>query len=183
MSVLGATILDVVITAILLISGTLSWVRGFAEELVTLLCWALALFVGIQFAEFGAQFIPESWDTVSIGGRHYGLSEFHTLFAGFVLVLITFILASQLHRLLDPLMQNNIMRRGNRAIGFVFGLVRGSVVVLMLVLILGTTTVPQSGFWQESQLIPYFVGAAQHIIDWMPESWHHYFHYPAATAV
>ena len=183
MSVLGATILDVLIAAILLTSGVLSWVRGFAEELVTLLSWALALFVGIQFAEFGAQFVPQSWDTLSIGGRQYGLSEFHTLFAGFVLFLLTFILASQFHRLLNPMMENNVMRRGDRAIGFLFGLVRGSAMVLVLVLILGTTAVPQAGFWQESRLIPYFVSAAQYIIEWMPEGWRHYFHYPVATAV
>ena len=47
MTILGATLLDVVIALIILVSGILSWVRGFAEELVTILAWVLGLVVAI----------------------------------------------------------------------------------------------------------------------------------------
>jgi len=180
-SILGAAILDVLVTAIVLISGAMSWVRGFAEELVTLVCWALSLWVAFQYAEPAAQFIPASWDTLTIGGRSYGLDGFHVLFAGFVLFLITFLLASQFHRLMTPLFKSDVLRRVNRTFGFLFGLLRGGVLVLVLTLILGTTAITQADFWGESVLLPYFVDAAQQVIALLPDKWQGYFHYPAPT--
>ena len=67
MTILGATLLDVVIALIILISGILSWLRGFAEELVTILAWVVGLVVAFQFASFGAQFVPEMFNEITLG--------------------------------------------------------------------------------------------------------------------
>ena len=63
--------------------------------------------------------------------------------------------------------------------GLLFGLLRGGVLVLVLVLIAGTLpAINEAGFWHESELIPYFVEAAERVIEWMPEDWQDLFHYP-----
>ncbi len=180
MSVLGAALVDVIVAGIILISSIFSSLRGFAEELVTLLAWVLSLLVAFQFAELGAQYVPESLNSITLWGpQPYDLTEFHVPLAGVVLFLVTFLLVSQLHRLLSHWIDGgSIMRRGNRVLGFLYGLFRGGLLVIALVLIAGTTTIPQQSFWGESQLLPYFVDASQQVIEWMPEAWHSYFHYP-----
>lgn len=185
MTILGATLVDVMIALIILVSGILSWLRGFAEELVTILAWVVGLIVAFQFAGFGAQFVPEIFDEVTLGGRTYGLAEFHAPVAGIVLFLLTFVLVSQLHRPFNRMTKQKdrgVLRRSDRVMGFLFGLLRGGLLVLVLVLIAGTTaTLPKAGFWNESALIPHFVEAAEQVIEWMPGDWQDLFHYPGAA--
>ena len=185
MTILGATLLDVVIALIVLVSGILSWLRGFAEELVTILAWVVGLAVAFQFASFGAQFVPEMFDQVSLGERTYGLTQFHAPVAGVVLFLLTFVLVSQLHRIFARMTkgkESGVLRRSDRIMGFLFGLLRGGLLVLVLVLIAGTVpAINEAGFWHESELVPYFVEAAQLIIEWMPEDWQQHFHYPESA--
>ena len=182
MTVLVATLLDVMIALIVLASAILSWKRGFAEELVTILAWVLGLTVGIQFAEYGAQFLPEAFDEITLGERTYGLTGFHAPLAGFVLFLLTFIATSQLHRVFTRVAKEKesaVLRRSNRIMGLLFGLLRGGLLVLVLVLIAGTLpSINEAEFWDESRLIPYFVDAARLVIEWMPEDWRGHFHYP-----
>ena len=184
MTILGATLVDVMIALIILVSGILSWLRGFAEELVTILAWVVGLVVAFQFAEFGAQFVPEMFDEVTLGERTYGLTEFHAPVAGIVLFLLTFVVVSQLHRLFARMTKDKgsgVLQRSDRVMGFLFGLLRGGLLVLVLVLIAGTTAIPEAGFWEESTLIPYFVEAARQVVEWMPEDWQDLFHYPGST--
>ena len=184
MTILGATLLDVVIALIILVSGILSWVRGFAEELVTILAWVLGLVVAFQFAGAGAQFVPDMFDEITLGERTYGLTGFHAPAAGIVLFLVTFVLVSQLHRIFARMAKEKdrrILRRSDRVMGLMFGLVRGGLLVLVLVLIAGTTAIPEAEFWGESRLLPYFVDAALQVVDWMPEDWKDLFYYPGAS--
>lgn len=185
MTILGATLLDVVIVLIVVISGILSWLRGFAEELVAILAWVVGLAVAFQFSEFGAQFIPEIFNEITLGERTYGLTAFHTPVAGIVLFLLTFAGVSQLHRIFTRMSkgkESGVLRRGDRAMGLLFGLLRGGALVLVLVLIAGTIpAINEAGFWHESELIPYFVEAAEQVIEWMPEDWQPHFHYPESS--
>lgn len=184
MTILGATLMDVVIALIILVSGILSWRRGFTEELVTILAWVGGIIVAFQFAELGAQFVPELFDEVTLGERTYGLTEFHAPIAGIVLFLLTFVAVSQLHRLFAQMSKDKnsgVLQRSDRGMGFLFGLLRGGLLVLVLVLVAGTTAIPEASFWEESTLIPYFVEAAQQVIEWMPEDWQDRFHYPGPS--
>jgi len=185
MTILGATLLDVVIALIILISGILSWLRGFAEELVTILAWVVGLVVAFQFASFGAQFVPEIFNEITLGERTYGLTQFHAPVAGIVLFLLTFVLVSQLHRIFTRMTKDKdsgVLRRSDRIMGFLFGLLRGGLLVLVLVLIAGTIpAINEAGFWYESELVPYFVEVAQLVIGWMPEDWQQHFHYPGSV--
>lgn len=184
MTILGATLLDVVIALIILVSGILSWLRGFAEELVTILAWVVGLVVAFQFADAGARFVPEMFDEVTLGERTYGLIDFHSPAAGVVLFLGTFVLVSQLHRIFARMSkekESGVLRRSDRVMGLMFGLMRGSLLVLVLVLIAGTTAVPEADFWGESRLLPYFVDAAMQVVGWMPESWQDLFYYPGSS--
>ncbi len=184
MTSFGATMLDLTIALIVLASGVLSWSRGFAEEFVTILAWAAGLFVAIQFAEFGTRFVPEMFNEITLGERSYGLTEFHAPISGVILFLLTFVAVSQLHRMFTRRVKerdSNVLRRGDRVMGLLFGLFRGWVLVLALTLIVGTLpSVSEAGFWRESRLTPHFVEAAEMTIDWMPEHWRGHFHYPRA---
>ena len=182
MTILSATLLDVAIALIVLVSGILSWLRGLAEEMVTILAWVGGLVVAFQFADFGAQFIPEMFDEITLGERSFGLAAFHTPIAGIVLFLLTFVAVSQLNRIFARMSkgkESGVLRRADRIMGFLFGLLRGGAVLLALVLVAGIVpSINEAGFWRESDLIPYFVEAARLVIEWMPEEWQSHFHYP-----
>ena len=182
MTFLGAILLDVVTALIVLVSGILSWLRGFAEEVVTILAWVAGLVVGFQFAEFGAQFVPGFFDEITLGERTYGLTAFHAPVAGIVLFLLTFVAVSQLYRIFARMTkgkEGGILHRSDRVMGLLFGLFRGGLLVLVLVLIAGTLpAINEADFWHESKLVPYFVEAAKQVVEWMPADWQHHFHYP-----
>ena len=178
MTFFGAAMLDILIVAVIGVSGVLSWLRGFSEELVTLLAWVLSLLAAFYFAEYAAQFVPASLDELTLGGRSYGLTPWHAPVAGLGIFIVTFILVSQLHRVLSSLLQGRVLHSGDRGLGLLFGLVRGAIVVLVLVLLAGTTPVPAADFWQQSRLTPYFVQASEQVIEWMPERWRGFFDYP-----
>ena len=185
MSVLGATLVDAIIAVVLLLSAVLSWRRGFAEELVAVLAWVLGLVAAFQLAEAGAQLMPAAFDQITLDERSYGLSEFHEPVAGIVIFLVTFVLVSQLHRLLSPQGQGEgrgALARVDRLAGGLFGLLRGSALVLVLVLLAGTTAIPEADFWGQSALLPHFVDIALQVVDWLPEGWRHQFHYPPPAA-
>jgi membrane protein required for colicin V production len=57
----------------------------------------------------------------------------------------------------------------DRMLGMLFGTLRGVAVVLVLVLLVGFTTMSQEDWWQESRLIPWFESAAEWVKQYFPE--------------
>jgi membrane protein required for colicin V production len=59
----------------------------------------------------------------------------------------------------------------DRFLGGLFGIVRGVVVVLALMLVAGLTTLPRHDWWQNSLLVPELVGLALSLKPWLPPEW------------
>ena len=59
----------------------------------------------------------------------------------------------------------------DRFLGAVFGVVRGAVLVLALVLIAGLTAFPRQDWWQNSLLAPELAGLALSLKPWLPPEW------------
>ena len=58
----------------------------------------------------------------------------------------------------------------DRALGGLFGLLRGVVLVLAAVLVCGMTAIPQQDFWKNAQLRPAAETAAREIIPFLPDN-------------
>ncbi|MEK7759356.1 MAG: CvpA family protein, partial [Pseudomonadota bacterium] len=76
--------------------------------------------------------------------------------------LMTFVLLKLLPRP-DP----GLMDRG---VGAVLGAARGAVVVVVMVLLAGLTSLPKKADWRDSYLVGIFQPAAGKVLEWLPSS-------------
>jgi len=58
----------------------------------------------------------------------------------------------------------------DRGVGAVLGMVRGAVVVAVMVLLAGLTSLPKKTDWHESPLVGIFQPVAEKVLEWLPSS-------------
>jgi membrane protein required for colicin V production len=139
---------DWTIVAIVGISSLISLTRGFVLEAISLAIWALAFFIALSFHERLAVLLQDSVQSASL---RYILS-FAALFVA------TLIFGSMVKYLLAELVKVAGLRSTDRLLGTVFGLGRGIIIVMALLLLLPMVIpVDEDVWWQQSLLIPEFL--------------------------
>ena len=144
---------DYVIPIIILVSALFSLMRGFVREALSLVGWIAAFWLALRYSNALVELFLASITVPSL--------RIVTAFT------ILFVLTLMLSGLINHLAGHLVLRTGltgtDRTIGVVFGLARGAVVVSILVLLAGLTSLPQDPWWEKSLLIGYF----QQIAVWM----------------
>lgn len=130
---------DYTVLAILGFSMLVGVLRGLLRELVMLIGWIAAFVLATMFAGRVTPMLPESLGPMLAPPLAY--------LAVFVAVLIT---AGFVALLLTLLAKSAGMGALNRLMGSGFGLVRGVLVVLALVLVAGLTPLPKEAFWKNA---------------------------------
>lgn len=144
---------DWAIVAIIGISSLISIKRGFVKEAISLVKWALAFFIAVAFAERMALLMMDMVDSASLRF----LISFIVLFA------LTLVVGSMVVYLLGEVVRMTGLSGTDRLFGMVFGLARGVIVVMALLILLPMAfPVRQDEWWQQSLLIPQF---------WLMEQW------------
>ena len=150
---------DFLIIGIILLSATISIVRGFIREVLSLLSWILAFWVALMFHANLASLLVSYVDTPSI-----------RLFAAFFLLfVVTLILGALVNHLISQLVEKTGLTGTDRALGIIFGLIRGAAIVTLLVLVAGLTPMPADAWWQNSLLIEHFEQLAMLVVGLLPE--------------
>lgn len=128
-------IADIVVAAVLLISGVIALFRGFVKETLTIAGWIGAIFITLYGYEHVAplisEFVAENW-----------IAE---LVAASALFLISLVILTIISHMIANRVQGSMLGHLDRALGFVFGLVRG--IALVSVIYLAATFA-----WQEDDL-------------------------------
>lgn len=138
---------DWTIVAILGVSCVLSLLRGFVREALSMVAWILATFVAIAFHERLAAVFSKWIDTPSLRL----IMAFATLFV------LTLLVGAIVNKLLGTLIAASGLGGLDRLLGTVFGLTRGLLIVLAIVIWLPMALpVKQDSWWYESALIPHF---------------------------
>ena len=153
------TIFDFVVLIIFAVSISISVVRGIVRESLSLAGWVIAYMVAKAFAKDFVSMLP-----LSITGDSLRvLISFSALFLSVLLVmsLIT-ILASALVKTVG-------LGSVDRLFGAFFGLARGLLAVLLLVLLAGLTTLPQEPFWQKALLSKPLEAGVIMTMPWLPQ--------------
>jgi membrane protein required for colicin V production len=88
-----------------------------------------------------------------------------------VLFVVTLVLAAVLNRIASAAVRKSSMSGTDRALGALFGLLRGVVIVVVLVWLAGFTKFPHGTEWKQSILVSYFEGAAQWMRSAVPPEW------------
>jgi membrane protein required for colicin V production len=89
----------------------------------------------------------------------------------------TLLVGGLVNYLLIQLVERTGMTGTDRFIGMVFGLARGVLLIGVLVLMAGLTTLPQENWWHESRLVPYFEELAYWLKDLLPKDMADHFRY------
>lgn len=144
--------IDLTIIGVILVSTVISLVRGFVKEAVSLAVWFAAFFIASQFYPDLATFLTNISDELVRNGVAIAI-----LFAA------TLILGGLVNFLISQLVQVSGLSGTDRALGSVFGLLRGALVVSALLFFMDTfTSSSNAEWWQTSILIPEF----KPVIEW-----------------
>ncbi len=150
---------DYIIIVIIAVSTVISLLRGFVRESLALAGWILAIWVSMMYMHQMAIFITPY---INVPPSILSLISFMILFV------ITLILAALVTNLGANLVDKTGLSGTDRAIGMLFGIARGILIVGVLVLLAGFTMVPQDPWWKESVLISHFQQLAVQMKAFLP---------------
>ena len=146
-------IVDYIIIIIILISLLISVVRGFVKEAISLGTWFAAVFIALTFADKLASLIPVGFAQPSL----------RLAIAFICLFIMTMIIGAVLKFLLGAFVDKTGLSSTDRAIGALFGLIRGLLIICVLVILASLTPMPQDAWWQASIFLPHFIT----VIEWL----------------
>ncbi len=153
--------LDGVFAAGLLVSLLLGAWRGLVFELLSLAGWVAAYFMARAFgADLGA--------LLPLGEAQAAWRPAVGLALVFVLTVFVGGLLATLSR---KLMVVAGLRPADRALGALFGVARGALVLLLVVWVAGFTSVRDAPWWQASRAVPWIEGALQAWGPVLPQDW------------
>ena len=132
--------LDWIFGSVLLVSLLLGAWRGLVYEVLSLMSWVAAFILAQWLAGDVAQKLPMSGASESI--------RYATAFA-LIFVLSVFV-GGLLAALIKKLFAAVGLQTADRALGAVFGLLRGVVVMLVATVIVSMTPLHRSAWWQDS---------------------------------
>lgn len=150
---------DYLLIAVIVAFALTGALRGFVLEVLSLVLWPLAAFVAWFFADTVADWFM-SWISDT---------QLRTV-AGFVAVFLTVFIVGTvavflIHRAL-PL--RGALRAPNVILGGLVGTLRGAVIIIIVFVVGGVTTLPQRPWWREAYLAPYFQQAAVAVSAYLP---------------
>ncbi len=159
--------LDYALIGIIAVSALVSLFRGFVREAFSLAIWILAFWISWSFFRDLSLHLEDliSSQTVRLGVA-FG-----------ALMLVSLLVGGMLNFLIIELIERTGMSGADRFMGMIFGTSRGVLVVAVLVLLSGLTTLPQEQWWHESRLMPYFQELALWLRDLLPPDFAEHFRY------
>ena len=137
---------DWAIIAILLISGFFGLRRGFIKETLSLVTWVAAFIVARLFGQALATVLVDYISTPSV----------RLVSAFVILFVITLIVGALLSNFIQALVEATGLSGTDRMLGMAFGIIRGGLIVVVLVVLLAGTPAVQDAWWSQSELIPHF---------------------------
>ena len=135
--------------------------RGFVKEALSLFLWIMAIVLTASLNKVVSEYLADS----------IAIEPIRNAVATFGLFFIIMFIGSIINNMISKLVQSIGLGFFDRLIGFVFGLTRGALIVLALVMTAPyLLDVENQQWWLTSSLIPYFeqfkiVGA--NVLTWM----------------
>lgn len=152
------TIFDYLVLFVLACSVVISTLRGLVKEILSLASWIVSLVVANLYGESLSAMLPD----MIPGNSTRLIVAFIALFIG------TRLLMGLLSRALDGIVKASGLSLADRGLGGLFGLARGTIIVLAIVLLCGTTSIPQQSFWKNALLSPLAETLATTIMPYLP---------------
>ena len=149
---------DYAILAILVVSVAISVLRGFLREALSLAGWVLAFWLALTFAD----------DVSGLFANYVSQPAWRHGLAFFTVIVATLVITAIVMYFVRLLVDKTEITGTDRALGIVFGIARGIVIVAILVLFAGLTALPKDPWWRASMFLPHFQVLAEEIRTILP---------------
>ncbi|MCF6218838.1 MAG: CvpA family protein [Gammaproteobacteria bacterium] len=159
--------IDIAILVVLGISVTISLVRGFVRESLSLAGLVAAVAASFYLSQPASQLLEGIVETPSL----------RLMIAVVVLFVVTLFAVAILNFFVVKLVKVTGLSGTDRMIGVIFGTLRGILVVTVLVVLASMTTLPEDPWWQQSVFLTYFEQLAFISKDYLPSDIAQYIHY------
>ena len=150
------TWIDWVIAGVVVISALISLKRGFFKEILSLLTWVAAVFIAWTFGGALAVQFQDYIETPSV----------RVIVACSLLFVATLMVGALINRIIAELVQATGLSGTDRALGMVFGGLRGCLLVVTLIGLMTFAPLEQDSAWKNSVLLPHFLMLA----DWSKQT-------------
>lgn len=158
---------DLIVLSVIVISVVISLMRGFVKEALSLASWLVSLWVAMTFSSGMAELFGSSIKDPTL-----------RLLAAFVsLFILSLIVGAIINFFATQFIQRVGLTGVDRTIGGVFGFLRGILLVTIIVMLLGLTTLPKESWWDESFFMFRFEVIATWLKDLLPSDIARYFKY------
>lgn len=154
--------IDYTIIVIIALSVLISVMRGFVREVISLVIWIAAIAVSFIFYRYIANLL--------VNVIHADEVRLIISFVG--LFLATLVLGMLINYLIGELVANTGLSGIDRMLGIVFGIARGILVVVLLMILVGLTPITKDTAWRESVLVPHFKPLEDWLSNFLPVSVH-----------
>ena len=138
--------IDVSVLLVIVLSVAFAIMRGFVKESISLATWIAAFLISTQFAPRLAVLLPDALE-----------GEF--IRQGFALIALffaTMIAGGLINFIISKLVETTGLSSTDRALGAVFGVFRGIVIVCALVVLGIMLDQPRTEWWQSSRVLLLF---------------------------
>ncbi|XZG69196.1 CvpA family protein [Chitinibacteraceae bacterium HSL-7] len=149
---------DYAVLVILGYSVVLAVMRGFVKELTALLVWAGAAWLSFHYAERVQTWLPSGIPN----------DQLRYLAATIAIFFCVWVLATIVRLTLGQLFMSSELRVLDRLAGAVFGLARGVLALVFLVLAAGLTAAPKQPLWRNAMFSPALEALAQASLPLLP---------------
>lgn len=151
--------IDYVILGVIAVSVLVAFFRGFVREAVGLSVWILAFWAAFQLAP-----VMETWLSPWMDAR---FMRWIVIFA--IVFIAVLILGAVANYFLGKLVSETGFAGTDRMLGAIFGVLRGVLLLVFMVLLAGLTAIPEYDWWQDSLMIDQLEQGALWVSDWLPE--------------
>ena len=139
---------DWVILAILVVSSLISLKRGFVKEALSMANWVFAFFVAMTFRSALAELLVKHVETPSL----------RELAAFAILFVFALVVGAMVNFLVSEVVKATGLAGTDRFLGMVFGLIRGFILVMaILLLVPAVVAIDEDPWWKESLFIPHML--------------------------
>jgi membrane protein required for colicin V production len=153
---------DWFLLAALVISVLIGVLRGFTREVLGLVSWIVAIVAALVFAPNTLGYLESHIATPSLRiAASYALVFFVALVLGAIVTSIV-----------SMLVRKSALSGFDRMVGGGFGLVRGVLIGVLLVWVVGLTPARKDPWWSSSMFIPHLEVLANGFQQLIPEAWH-----------
>ena len=153
------TVFDYTVILIMGLSVVLSVIRGAVREVLSLTAWVLAFWAAQYYTVEFSALLPDALSNSSL-----------RLMTGFAVVFLTVLVVMSLIAILSSkLVKASGLSVADRTLGAVFGLARGYLMVLILVLLGGLTSLPRQPMWKNALFSSQLERVATYVKTWLPD--------------